>query len=155
MKTRKLLLTVAVLMLVAAVFVACGSKEEAVWTITIEGADKSEFTSVDYSKLEEVSADTVLAKKDGSTKEQTWEGVLLKDVVEYIGAGDYTSITVEASDGYAKDYTPDIVNDSLTLLGTKSDGEAISEDDGYVQTVVGNQPGNMWIKMLVKITVNK
>lgn len=153
MRQKKIWVLAAAVLLLAALFGACASKEEAIWTITVDGADKAEFTSLDYAKLDEVSIDTVLTKKDGSEKEETWEGVLLKDVLEYIGAGEYTSVTMEASDGYAKDYTPEIANDSMTILGTKADGDALTEEDGYVKAVAGSQTGNMWIKMLSKITV--
>lgn len=155
MKTRKLLAGVLIIVLVAVMLIACAPKEEMAWSITIEGTEKTEFTSADYAKLGEVSVDTVLKTKDGTMKEQTWEGVLLKDVIEYIGAGDYTSVTMEASDGYAQDYTIELVDDSMTVLGTKVNGEVLGEEDGYVQSVAGSQPGNMWIKMLTKITVNK
>lgn len=155
MDTKKLLAAVLVIAVVVAMLIACAPKEEMAWTITLEGADKTEFTNDDYAKLGQVSIDTILKTKDGSTKEQTWEGVMLKDVIEYIGVDDYTSVTMEASDGYAQDYTIDLVNDSMTVLGTKVNGETLGEEDGYVQSVAGSQPGNMWIKMLTKITVNK
>lgn len=155
MKTRKLLAIVLTIVMVAAMLVACAPKEEITWTVTVEGADKKEFTSTDYAKLSKVSVDTVLKTKDGTTKEQTWEGVLLKDVIDYIGTGDYTSVTMEASDGYAQDYTVELIDDSMTVLGTKVNGEVLGEEDGYVQSVAGSQPGNMWIKMLTKITVNR
>lgn len=155
MNTRKLWAAILLIIMVAAMLIACAPKEEMVWTITIEGADKTEFTSADYAKLGEVSVDTVLKTKDGTTKEQTWIGVLLKDVIEYIGAGEYTSVTMEASDGYTQDYTVELVDDSMTVLGTKVNGEVLGEEEGYVQSVAGSQPGNMWIKMLTKITVNK
>ena len=41
------------------------------------------------------------------------------------------------------------------VITTEVDGEALGADNGWVQTVAGNQGGNMWIKDLVKITVNK
>ncbi|MGI5849269.1 MAG: molybdopterin-dependent oxidoreductase [Christensenellales bacterium] len=154
MKTKGLLLLV-VLMMVAAVFVACAPQEKAEWTISIEGASKAEFSSNDYLKLKAVTIDTVLKKKDGSEKNETWEGVLLKDVLEYLGVSEYTSVTMEASDGYAKDYTSDIVNDEKTILGTKVNGEALLAEGGFVKAVAGNESGNMWIKELVKIKVNK
>lgn len=155
MKTRKQLAAILMIIMVAMMLIACAPKEEMEWTIAIEGAEKTEFTSADYAKLSKVSVDTVLSTKDGTTIEQTWEGVLLKDVIEYIGAGDYTSVTMVASDGYAQEYTVELVEDSMTVLGIKVNGEALGEEDGYVQSVAGSQTGNMWIKMLAKITVNK
>lgn len=153
---KKSLLIIAVLLLVMAVCGACGAKEEdAVWSIAVSGADEDAFTSVDYDKLDEVTIDVVLKKKDGSETNESWTGVLLSDVLESLGVDAYSSVTMTASDGYAKDYTPDIVNDSLTILGTSVDGEALGADDGYVQSVAGSQSGNMWIKMLDSMTINQ
>lgn len=160
MSPKKGLALLTVLLLVAAVFMACGgqkapaSQESATWSIAVEGADRAEFASTDYAQLDTVTVDAVLRTKDGSETAQTWEGVLLKDVLDAVGAKDYTSVTLEASDGYAKDYTPDLVNDSQTILGTVLNGEALTADEGYVEAVAASQPGNMWIKMLVKIKVN-
>ncbi len=155
-KMKKSLIVIAVLLLVMAVCGACGAKEEdAVWSVAVSGADKDTFTSVDYGKLDEVTIDVVLTKKDGSETNEAWTGVLLSDVLESLGVTEYASVTMTADDGYAKDYTPDIVNDSLTIIGTSVDGEALSADDGYVEAVAGGQSGNMWIKMLTSITVNQ
>jgi DMSO/TMAO reductase YedYZ molybdopterin-dependent catalytic subunit len=164
MKLRKgLVLAVAVLTIVS-LFGACGQQpatspsQQAAggeWKLTVVGADKAEFTSAEYAKLNTVTIDTVLKKKDGSETPQKWEGVLMKDVVAVLGVKDYTSITFEGSDGYAKDYTPDVVGDAKTLLGTKVDGKALGADGGYVEAVAGSQTGNMWVRDLVKITVNK
>ena len=153
---KKSLLILAVLLLVMAVCGACGVKEEdAVWSVAVTGADKDAFTSNDYDKLDEVTIDVVLKKSDGTETNQSWTGVLLSDVLESLGVGEYASVTLTASDGYAKDYTPDLVNDSLTILGTSVDGEALNAEDGYVEVVAGSEGGNMWIKMLVSITVNQ
>lgn len=125
------------------------------WKITVEGAGVAEFTNADYDKLSKVTIDVVQKKKDGSETPQKWEGVLLKDVVAALGITDYTSLTLAASDDYAKDYTPDIVDDSKTIIGAVCNGEALGADGGWVEAVAGSQGSNMWIKNLVKITVNK
>jgi hypothetical protein len=153
---KKSLFIIAVLLLVAAVCGACGAKEEdALWSVAVTGADKDTFTSNDYDKLDEVSIDVVLKKSDGTETDETWTGVLLSDVLESLGVGQYSSVTLTASDGYAKDYTPDLVNDPLTIIGTSVNGEALSAEDGYIEAVAGSEGGNMWIKMLISITVNQ
>jgi hypothetical protein len=81
--------------------------------------------------------------------------VLFKDVVEALGIKEYTSLTLTASDGYSKDYTPEVVNDKRTILGTVINGKTLSADDGFVAAIAGSQPSNMWIRLLVKIKVNK
>lgn len=138
---------------------ACGapktSEQPVTWTVQVEGAEKTSFTNVDYAKLNEVTITAVKKKSDGSETTQNWKGVLMKDVIEYLGVTDYTSITFTANDDYAKDYTEDIVNDEKTILATILDGEPLGEEGGYVRAVAGNQSGNMWISNLVKIKVNK
>ena len=156
---KKNIFVILVLVLAALMLAACAQDNakpdtSAEWTIAVEGAEKDAFTSVDYAALDMVKVDAVLKTKDGSETNQSWEGVLLKDVLAALGVKDYSSVTMEASDGYAKDYTPDMVNDQNTILGTVLDGESLGEQDGFVQAVAGSHPGNMWIKSLVKIKVN-
>jgi hypothetical protein len=134
---------------------AAGNTAAAEWTVAVEGASNAEFTSIDYAKITPVKVDAVLKKKDGSETNQAWEGVLLKDVISALGVAEYTSVTLTASDDYAKDYTPEIVNDAKTILGTSVDGKKLSKEDGFVQAVAGSQSGSMWIKQLKKIKVNK
>ena len=161
MKTTKKALYLSMsILLAAAMLCACGApvQESAAgaiqWTIAVEGADKTEFTSVDYAALPSVTIDVVKTSKNGETNE-TWQGVLLKDIMDALGISDYTSLTLTASDDYSKDFTPDIVNDEKTILGTVVNGEALTAEDGYVQIVAGNQPGNMWIQSLASIKVNE
>jgi Oxidoreductase molybdopterin binding domain. len=69
-------------------------------------------------------------------------------------AKDFSKVTVEAKDGYKKEYTPELVKDSGTILAIKADGKELG-DSGPVELVVSSQSGNMWIKNVVKITVSK
>ncbi len=157
--TKKLLTAVLITMMVVSALAACApapaQTEQAAWSVEVKGAEKDAFTSADYAKLDPVTIDTVLKTKDGTQADEAWQGVLLKDVLNELGVKDYTSITLEASDGYAKDYTPDIVNDDQTILGTVVNGKALTQEDGYVCAVPASQPGNMRVKLLVKITVNE
>jgi hypothetical protein len=161
MKLNRTLAFVVALLLAVASFAACSAQPTAnnaaapEWKITIAGADKAEFTSVDYDKLTKVTIDAVQKKKDGSEQQQKWEGVLLKDVLNSLGITSYTSITLSASDDYSKDYTPEIANDPKTIIGTVMNGKALGKDGGFVEAVAASQAGNMWIKNLAKITVNK
>jgi hypothetical protein len=163
MRFQKHFVLWAAILLAALVFAACSPQPAATspaqqaggWKITVEGAAKAEFTNADYDALGKVTIDVVQKKKDGSETSQKWEGALLKDVVAALGVADYTSLTLTASDDYTKDYTPDIVNDANTIIGTVCNGEALGSDGGWVEAVAGGQRSNMWIKDLIKITVNK
>lgn len=157
--TKKIYVTALIGLLIVSMLAACASApaqtDQAVWSVEVQGADKEVFTSEDYAKLNQVTINTVLKTKDGTKTEETWQGVLLKDVLEESGVDSYASVTLEASDGYAKDYTPDIVNDDQTILGTVVNGKALTQEDGYVCAVPASQPGNMRVKFLAKITVNE
>ena len=156
---KKLLIATFGVMLIVSALAACApaavQTEQAAWSIAVQGADKDAFTSEDYAKPNPVTVDTVLKTKDGTTTDETWQGVRLKDVLDALGVEEYASVTLEASDGYAKDYTPDIVNDEQTIIGTVVNGKALTEEDGFVCAVPASQPGNMRVKLLVKITVNE
>lgn len=157
--TKKLFGALIAMMLIVSALAACApaavQTEQAAWSIAVQGAERDAFTSEDYAKLNAVAIDTVLKTKDGTATDETWQGVLLKDVIAALGVKEYSSVTLEASDGYAKDYTPDIVNDDLTILGTVVNGKALTQEDGYVCAVPASQPGNMRVKLLVKIIINE
>lgn len=156
MKIKSVFTLIVVLLFIAASLGACAPQaaQQAEWSIAVAGAEKTEFTSADYASLSAVTIEATLKTKDGTTKTQKYEGVLLSDALKYLGVTEYASVTVEATDGYSKDYTPDIANDPLTMLAVKADGQPLG-DIGPVESVAGSQTGNMWIKNVSKITVNK
>lgn len=130
---------------------------QAAWKVAIVLSDGStvDFTDKDANAIGTVDIKATLKKKDGSSVEQQWTGVLLSRALEKSGVTEYSSITVEAGDGYKKDYTPEIVKSADTVIGIKVDGQSLDEKSGPVELVAGSQSGNMWIKNLVKITVVK
>lgn len=158
----KKILALIVLLSVSFTLMACGGSNQAgqekpAWTISVEGVKDSavEFTNVDYGKLATVDIEATLKKKDGSELKQKFTGVPLVKVLESLGVKDYSSVTVEAKDAYAKDYTPDLVKDNGTILAIKADGKDLASDSGPVELVVTSQSGNMWIKCVAKIKVTK
>lgn len=134
-------------------------KEEAEikWTIAVEGVkdETIDFSNLDIEKLNTLELDAVQKKKDGSTKEQQWEGVLVKDVFEQLGIENYTSAVFEASDGYSKEVTADIINDEGTIIGLKLDGEELSEKRLPAELVIKSKSSNWWVRNLSKITIKK
>ncbi|WP_432402575.1 hypothetical protein [Wukongibacter sp. M2B1] len=142
--------------------VGCGGEQntaakEVLWTIGIEGVkDESiRLTNIDAEKIEIREITAILKKKDGSETEQAWKGYGIKEVLDYVKAGEYSSIVVEAGDGYSKEYTKDLIEREGTILGVILDGKALEEDNNRVQLVVQGEPGNLWIKDVAKIIVNK
>jgi hypothetical protein len=155
-----------VVLLVAAMAMGCGANnsnsnsnlendESFSWSITVEGIDDGavEFTNLDAAKLTTRKVEAVLTKKDGSEQKQNWEGVALKDVLESLGAKDYQSVIVEATDGYSQEYSLEIINREETLLGLKLNGEPLDEESGPVQAVPTGEPGNLWIKNVTRLIV--
>lgn len=155
MSSKKSILLFCAILVLTVLACSCGDViVEPKWIIGVKGADEAVFSSLDYAKLSEVTITVEKEQQDGSILEETWEGVYLKDVLDYLGIKEYSSITLTSSEGFSIEYTPDIANDSLTIIATNVNGRDIKHEDGYVQAVAGNQPENMWIKQLSKISVN-
>jgi len=153
MKKRSLIL--CVLLFITVSVCSCGDViVEPKWIIGVKGADSSVFSSIDYEKLRKVTITVKKAQQDGSILEETWNGVSLKNVLGYLGVKEYSSITLTSSDNSSREYTPDMINDSLTILGTNVNGRDLKHEDGYVQAIAGNQPQHMWVQKPVRITVN-
>ncbi|NLP37092.1 MAG: molybdopterin-dependent oxidoreductase [Firmicutes bacterium] len=125
------------------------------WSITVEGIGENTvaFTSADAAKLSMRQVTAVLSKKDGTQETQNWEGVSLKDVLDMLGATDYQSVIVEAADGYAQEYSLELIGREETILGLKLAGQPLDENNGPVQAVPTGEPGNMWIKNVAKLIV--
>ncbi len=123
---------------------------ESMWTIDIAGTP---FTQADYDAVGEVEISATKKSKDGTEVAQTWKGVPLKAVLDYVGVEGYSVVTCEAADGYAKDVDDmTLVDSEGTILGMVVDGEAVSAEDGYIQLVMDGKGSNWWIKNLVKIS---
>ncbi len=131
--------------------------QEPAWVITIDGVegDSVEFTDLDVEKVGTVDITAVLQKSDGSETEQQWVGVALKQVLEYAGAGEFSTVVVEARDGYSREYTPEMVERDGTILGLKVDGKELEGDAAPVQLVVQGESAKWWIKNVVRIEVVK
>ena len=153
MKKKIILGVLAVLMIFT--IVGCTTEKqtlaESKWSLEIVGADKITLTDLECKELDLVELTADLKKKDGSVIPQKWSGYKLVDIINLIGVSEYTSIVVEADDGYSAEYTPDIVNDPETILGIVRDGEEREKP----MMVAKNQRGNFWIKNTSKLTINK
>lgn len=68
--------------------------------------------------------------KNKTVLEDTWKGVCLKDVLDYLGVAEYSSVTLSSSDDYAIEYFPEIINDSLNILATDVNIGDIKHEDG-------------------------
>lgn len=120
----------------------------------INGSSTVTLTEKELNKIDKVTMKATLQKKDGSTQEQEWVGVPLAKVLEAAGVKTYKTVTAAAADGYAKEYTSDMVKAAGTLVGYKLDGKSLDKD-GPLEAVLKDSPGNMWVKTLAKITVSQ
>ena len=124
------------------------------WSVAVEGASKAAFTQADYSALKEVMIDATKKKKDGSTETNKYTGVLISDVLNALGAADFSTITLTASDGFAADITKDMLGNKA-IFAIKIDGAALDESDKPIMSVLDGQASKTWVKGIVKITVSK
>ena len=72
------------------------------WKIAVvtSGGEK-EFTSADALKLPAlVSLEATIKNKNGEESTSIYKGVKLSDILNHAGVADFTSLTIEASDGF-------------------------------------------------------
>ena len=152
-----------VLMLVLLSLVLAGCSQPAAeekipmndWSITVEvvGGETIEFTSKDALEIGPVEVTIAEKDKDTTKEPEQWTGVLLKDILEFAGVTEFSVVSVEASDGYSREYEPDLVNSEGTALGWSRNGELLGEEDGFVKLVVDGKGKNWQIKQVAKIVV--
>ncbi len=123
------------------------------FSIEIVGAEKDTFTKADAADFEIVEFDALKTSKSGESKEQHFKGMRLKDMLDYAGAADYTSVKVEAPDGYTQEYTKEMV-EANTILCYERDGELLG-NSGPIMIVLKEQTSNFWMKNFNKITINQ
>jgi len=122
----------------------------AAFTITIDGVEgKTQLTQADVASLPVVEKTIKMTKKDGSETGGVFKGYALKDVLGALGVTEYTSINMEAADGYAKSYDKVTVEAEDSLLTTSLDGKEL------VSVVAGSMGSSAWIKDITKMSVIK
>ncbi|MFI3237465.1 MAG: molybdopterin-dependent oxidoreductase [Lachnospiraceae bacterium] len=152
---KKVLSIVLSMMLVCTMF-ACAAEttEEAAtipaFEVTVVTADgEVTITEATIADLEVVNKDVVKSSKSGETT-NNWTGVNLMDALAEVGVESFTTLSVEASDGYAADY--DLEMAEATLIAYLMDGEELGED-GPVNTVIDGGSASAWMKNFTKVTV--
>lgn len=107
---------------------------------------------VDESMIEGLAiteAELLKTSQKGDTT-STWTGCDLMEVLSIAGVTEFTTLSVEASDGYAQEYTYDMAQ--KTMLAFYENGELLGED-GPLNTVIEGESGSIWMKNLTKIIV--
>ena len=150
---KKGMIYLCALLLIPALLCGCKAKTELPrWSFGVEGTDTEVFSSFDYAKLGETSI-TVERSQGGAAEE--FQGVQLKEVLDYLGASDYSSITQTSRDGASIEYSSEVIEEPATLLVFEVNGRTQWENGiEIVQVVAGNQPEELWLWNLKTLTVN-
>lgn len=154
MSLRRSRLLICTVLLIPMLLCACGRETELPrWSFGVEGAEIEVFSSFDYAKLDEVTI--TVEKPQNSDASEELRGVYLKDVLDYLGVSEYSSITLTSRGSSSIEYAPEIIEDPATILAFEVDGRTKWENGiEIVQVVAGNQPEDMWLWNLKTLTVN-
>ncbi|OEF95910.1 molybdopterin-dependent oxidoreductase [Desulfuribacillus alkaliarsenatis] len=137
---------------VVAPAVAEGTADVA-WTIEVVGAEQAKLTNEDAEKIGVKNVMATHRDRDGNETVQEWTGVLVKDLLEYLGAPNATEVIIEAIDGFNRTYDHELISSDGTLIAWLADGVALDENSGPVQTVADGKGPNWWIKQVAKVTI--
>ncbi len=155
---RKLSAILLPVMLILFVFAGCSSQAAVTtqqWAVEIIESDGigTEIGSSEIQDIKIIEIEAVLEKEDGSKTEEKWKGIKLADLLNKAGIKEYSTVAVEASDGYSKEFDANTINDDGTILGLVKDGKELTEGDGLPRLVVKTMHGSAWIKNVAKIKV--
>ncbi len=158
MKKRFVLLSV-LLLAGALVLTGCGSGAPKVdWELSITGDVETPLTLSyqDLAKMDMIDLNDILMEKSTGEDEITsWSGVPISTLLEQAGAGDFSSVTAIAADGYAVEVPREELESGIVAL--KDDGEWIataSPDSGPIRLVTPQTPANRWVFQLVELQVH-
>jgi hypothetical protein len=134
-----------------------GTTDAGVWSIDVEvvGQAPVKFTNEDAAKLG--PADIKAAQKDGDAflEERTYTGIPINDFLGYMGIDKYSVISVEATDGYTKEFAPGDISETGMGLCWAANGEKLGAESGPVMLVNNGRGPKHWVKMVAKITIIK
>ena len=122
-------------------------------TVDVIGKTPVSFTEEDAAAIGPV--EITAAKKDGDTigEPDTYTGILFNDFLEHIGVTSYSVISIEAADGYMKEFGPDDITADGTGLAWLMNGDVFEGENGPVQLVNHERGPKWWIKNVTRITI--
>jgi hypothetical protein len=126
------------------------------WSITIEvlGEDPVEFTNKDAAAVGPVEIVAVEKDKDEFGDAQIWTGILLKDLLEYIGVTEFTVIAIVAQDGFMRELDMERMSEA-TGIGWMVNGEMLDAERGPIQLIADQRGPKWWIPQVAKIEIIK
>ena len=158
MKKRWISLFVGLLILLS--LSACGGGAPKVdWELTISGDVESPvtFSYKELAAMEEVDLTEILMEKSTGEDEITsWSGVALDSLLDQAGAGDFSTITALAEDGYAVEMAAGDLNNAIVALKVSGDWIAeVTPDKGPIRLVTPDTPASRWVFQITEIQVNQ
>ena len=152
------LLFVGVLILLS--LTACGGGAPQVdWELKISGdvENPTTFSYQDLAARDEIDlTDILMEKSTGEDEVRSWSGPALEGLLEEAGAGDISTITAFAADGYAVEISAGELSNAIIAL--KDNGEWIpdvSPDKGPIRLVTPDTPANRWVFQITELQVNQ
>lgn len=133
---------------------------KAMWSVNIIAARGAtvKFTDLDAAKMTPVTLDVELRGRGGAVTRDTWTGVPLKDILVQKGITGYTGSIIEGADGFTAEYSLEVMNRPETIVAWLRNGQPMKpidqEGDGPVRIIPKGEPGRMFVRNLVKITLH-
>lgn len=138
---------------------ACGGAPNVDWELKISGDVDTPvtFTYKELVKKNQVDLSEIqMEKSTGEDEIRSWSGVRLSELLNEAGAGEFSTLTALAADGYAIEVSADELDDAIVAL--KDGGEWIADvspDKGPIRLVTPETPANRWVFQLKEIQVNE
>lgn len=126
------------------------------WSIAVEvvGETTVQITNEDALKIGPVEIIAAQKEKDTFLEAQTWKGILMHDLLKYVGVQEFTVLSVEAVDGFSQEFDPSEIT-GTTGLGWMVEGEMLDEESGPIEVIADQRGPKHWVKQVSKIVIIK
>ncbi len=152
---KKVLVLSIFIIIVVCLTAGCASSSEIDYVdflIPVEGVDGvTEFTTEDAKQAKVTTIESTITNQSGTSKQYSFAGVLLTDVLYTLGIDDYEVITIEASDGFSVDFDKVALAEQGVVLAWLESGEPLEDNSITVAPEEGS--GKNYIKFVSKIIV--
>jgi hypothetical protein len=128
-----------------------------VWSIDVEivGENPTTFTNKDAAKIGPVEFQAAIKDGDTMLEPDTYKGILINDLLDYLDVTEYSVIQVEERDGYSQELEPDRIDAAGTGFAWMKNGVKLDEGSGPIM-LANHGRGSKWqIKNVAKITIIK
>ncbi len=129
------------------------------WRLTVTNGGTSRALSYDeLAALPQYDSRLPIACVEGWSQYADWRGPRLRDVVALVGAREQSGVQITSLQQHSiyavTEMQPDFVNDELTLVALRLDGEVLDLDHGYPARIIAPaRPGVLQTKWLSSLEV--